>query len=367
MITKVAMLATGDEISEGDVLNTNTPQIAQLLVQANVPIGLQISCSDTEHEMILALSVLLQHHDLVITIGGLGPTSDDRTRFAISQVMAIPLTFSADSWQKINHHLITRPQEVHQLNRQQAFFPIGATIFPNQFGTADGCHIQKGTKHIFMLPGPPNECLPLFERYILPILQTKCAFSGMARKRWLLFGASEGEIAAQLDEALRPFDCITGYRWCYPYLEVKIRTPQINKLNEITEVIKPFIQPYQLSEDAELASTRLNKFLSSFDSTITIQDNATCGALQAKIVTPKTYQFLDFTSENTNPYYIKLSGLEEYWNSAAIPTNTELKIEFSNGKVKKEITEIITYRNQQLLDYVTEFVAHKIYEFLTHA
>ncbi|MFN7097499.1 MAG: molybdopterin-binding protein, partial [Gammaproteobacteria bacterium] len=98
---RIGLLATGTELITGDILNTNGQQIAQTLTEQDYLVGLHVLASDEQQEIAAALSYLLTQHQIVIITGGLGPTSDDRTRFALAEVIKQTLVPDEPSWQYI--------------------------------------------------------------------------------------------------------------------------------------------------------------------------------------------------------------------------------------------------------------------------
>ena len=89
-----------------------------------------------------------------------------------------------------------------------------------------------------MLPGPPKECLGLFENTVLPQLIQKYSPRNHNKLKWYLLGAVESDIAADVEEAVKNYSVITGYRIAYPYLEVKITTKTGNELSGITPALQ---------------------------------------------------------------------------------------------------------------------------------
>lgn len=243
--SRVGLLATGNELTEGDILNTNGQTIAQALVQHGFEIGLHVVAADNDADLEAALTFLLPTHKAIILTGGLGPTSDDRTRQALSKVTHAELQFDETVWQNICERAQTRyGRQPHPANRQQALFPQGAVVLPNPEGSAAGCKMQYQNNLIYMLPGPPHECLPMFENFVLPDLITNIPHENRIKLSWQLQGALEGEIAALIDEAVKNYPVITGYRANKPYLEVKIYSYKHDKFDEMIIEIKKIISPY---------------------------------------------------------------------------------------------------------------------------
>lgn len=242
---RIALLATGNEITEGDILNTDGQLIAQALAANGFAIGLHVVAPDNDEDIKNSLEFLLKSHQAVIITGGLGPTSDDRTRNALSAVTHQELQFDDFSWQCICERVQKRlGREPHPSNRQQALFPRGAHIIANPNGTAAGCWMSFQKKMIFMLPGPPRECLQMFQEIVLPLLLKQEIQNKKRKYSWRLKNAVESDIAAQIDEAVKNYAVQTGYRAESPYLEVKIYAEQNAELDQLIIVIKKIIEPY---------------------------------------------------------------------------------------------------------------------------
>lgn len=361
---KIALLATGDEISQGDILNTNSQEIAHRLFKQGMRVGNHMVTSDAVAEIEQAITLLLASHNALIITGGLGPTSDDLTRFALAKATDRPLIFDASVWDDIVKRLKRFGYDTPPLsNRQQALFPEGATIIPNPNGTAAGCMLEYHNKLIVMLPGPPFECLPMFEQVTLPALN-KAGFSHIEyHKNWLLFGVSEGEIAEKLDALAKPYECITGYRIFYPYIEFKIHSNNKQDFEKLIPHIEEMIRPFIFNDGQKTASEILRATLEKIDFTLTICDFATGGLLESTIKTPKTFSHLSFIHEKNEPQHVTIKGLDEFWHHSEA-TKTQLKIQFNFSHQKELIEVTIPFRGHRVKQYAVEFVCWKLFECL---
>ncbi len=320
-IKTVAFVTTGDEISDGDVLNTNGPAMARELVGRGLEIKQHLMVPDNLVAITSAIHSSLKNHDVIIITGGLGPTSDDVTRFALAKAIDTELVADAASWQHIVARLTQFNFPVGEHNRQQTLFPIGAKVLPNPHGTANGCFIQQQNKHIFMLPGPPHECLPMFQNYVLPHLPN----NEFHKLHWLLMGLSEGDIAAKLDAVLKPLNCRTGYRAVYPYLEFKVWANDADALQQCIAIIKPLLNDFLVSEKNIPASQQLRDYLASDAAPkLKISDTATGGVLQSLLLRARNRARLEFVTADAAD--INFTGLTEYWQNAALPVATHIKL-----------------------------------------
>lgn len=360
---KIALLATGDEISHGDILNTNSQEIAHRLFQRGMHVGNHMVTSDTISEIEQAITFLLISHDALIITGGLGPTSDDLTRFALGKAVDRPLVFHEPVWEDIVSRLKRFGYDTPPLsNRQQALFPENSTVIANPNGTAAGCLLAHNNKWIAMLPGPPSECLPMFEEAVLPTL-VRAGFPQVEyHKNWLLFGVSEGEIAEKLDALAKPYACTTGYRLFYPYIEFKIHSNNKSDFEKLLPQIETLIQPWLFQDGQKTASDLLRTALETPGSTLKICDQATGGSLESIIKTPKTHARVLFTSLVDQDANVVITGLDEFWNGSDA-TRTTLSVSFQED-TEKSIASVIPCRGHRVKQYAVEFICWKLWEFL---
>lgn len=364
LANRIALLATGDEISQGDILNTNSQEIAHRLFNQGMHVGNHMVTTDTIAEIEQAIHFLLASHNSLIITGGLGPTSDDLTRYALSKAVNRPLIFDESIWEEIVMRLKRFGYDIPPLsNKQQALFPENAVIIPNPNGTAAGCMLEYHNKLIFMLPGPPFECLPMLEQVALPALK-KAGFSHIEyHKNWLLFGVSEGQIAEELDALAKPYDCITGYRLFYPYIEFKIHSNNQEDFENLIPQIETAIHPYLFGNGKKTASEMLKTQLEKIDFTLKICDAATGGLLESIIKTPQTYSHLDFVS-HPHEANVTIKGLAEFWH-ASEKTQTTLTIDFNfDGEKFAKTESMIPFRGHRVKQYAVELICWKLYTLL---
>lgn len=363
-LNKIALLATGDELINGDILNTNSQEIARRLFKQGFHVGTHMVTADTIIEIEQAIRFLLQTHSALIITGGLGPTSDDLTRFALSNAVSQPLKFDEASWENITRRLKLFGYDTPPLsNRQQALFPEGAVIIPNPNGTAAGCIVEQGLQLIFMLPGPPPECLPMFETVVLERLQQAGLQQVEYHQNWLLFGVSEGQIAEELDAIAKPYQCVTGYRLCYPYIEFKLHSNQQAEFEALLPKITTAIQPYLIEEGRQTAAELLRQMLEQLSFTLSICDLATGGLLESTLKTPENHARLRFMDDTKEDVHLRIEGLAAFWQQQG-GTQTQLNLKFNKDDYQQALTVDIPFRGARVKTYAVEFICKQIYHFL---
>lgn len=195
---KCVLVAVGDEVLFGDTVNTNGARLAARFKDAGGEVLWQEVVPDREDAIAEAVSRALVEADLVLTIGGLGPTRDDLTRQGVARALGIPLEESAAARSAVEAAFRSRGLRMPASNWRQALLPVGATMLPNARGSAPGfLTVTPGGRRVAVLPGPPHECDHVFQESLWPHI--KDLFPHGRRVVWLRF-ADIGESA--LEEAL---------------------------------------------------------------------------------------------------------------------------------------------------------------------
>lgn len=196
---RVEIVAVGTELLLGEIVNSDARDISESLAELGFSTLYHTVVGDNPERLRAVLALALSRADIVITTGGLGPTYDDLTREICAEALGCTLELDPDSLRRIRERFRAMGRVMTPNNEKQAYLPRGCTVFPNDWGTAPGCAVERAGQHLLMLPGPPSECLPMFRRCAMPYL---AALSGGAiHSDWVrLFGIGE----SAMEEALRP-------------------------------------------------------------------------------------------------------------------------------------------------------------------
>lgn len=358
----IAILATGDEIIHGDTLNTNSHALAHILSSEGLSLGLQLACSDRESDIVDCLTFLAHKHDIIIVIGGLGPTTDDLTRFALATFTSEPLIQHQEALIHIQNRLNAAQVALNAGNLQQCLFPKEARILPNPNGTAVGCYYNWNNKMLFLLPGPPRECLPMFVQHAIPLLQ-QTQRSKKHILKWRIFGLAESEIAQTLENALSSIDCQTGYRLDVPYVEFKVRCTH-DLVEKIKQVIDPLLAPHIIASIDKKASDKLRELILNINHPITIIDEATGGLLESLLVRPGIHHLLKFNTLDKTRLSFHIRGLDEYWSQQAPNGATQLSIHYSDHNHEGGETHTIPYRSPLVVHHAAEWLSFRLFHLI---
>ena len=171
----VELISVGTEILLGNIVNTNAAYLAEKIALLGLSCYHQSAVGDNEERLEDAIRLALSRSDIVILSGGLGPTKDDLTKEATAKVFGRELYEDAHSKERIQAYFDRRRaqgREITANNWKQALVPEGAIVVDNYNGTAPGIILEdkENGKTAILLPGPPNEIRPMFERDIAPYL-----------------------------------------------------------------------------------------------------------------------------------------------------------------------------------------------------
>lgn len=171
----VELISVGTEILLGNIVNTNAAYLAEKIALLGLSCYHQSAVGDNEERLEDAIRLALSRSDIVILSGGLGPTKDDLTKEVTAKVFGRELYEDAHSKERIQAYFDRRRaqgREITANNWKQALVPEGAIVVDNYNGTAPGIILEdkENGKTAILLPGPPNEIRPMFERDIAPYL-----------------------------------------------------------------------------------------------------------------------------------------------------------------------------------------------------
>lgn len=169
----VELISVGTEILLGNIVNTNAAYLAEKIALLGLSCYHQSAVGDNEQRLTDALNLALSRADIVILSGGLGPTKDDLTKEVTARVFGRELYMDEHTKSRIQEYFDrrkTKSETITSNNWKQAMVPEGAIVVDNDNGTAPGIILEEGGKTAILLPGPPNEIRPMFEKSIAPYL-----------------------------------------------------------------------------------------------------------------------------------------------------------------------------------------------------
>jgi nicotinamide-nucleotide amidase len=172
---KSEIIAVGSEMLTPYRQDTNSLFLTEKLNELGVTVSFKTIVGDRRKDLVNAVKTALGRVDILMVMGGLGPTEDDLTREAVAEALGVELKRSAELVAALHVRAATWRIAMPENNLKQADVIEGATVIPNANGSAPGQWLDTTyegfRKLIVLVPGPPNECKPLFEAECLPRLK----------------------------------------------------------------------------------------------------------------------------------------------------------------------------------------------------
>ena len=187
-MVRVELIHTGTELLTGARLNVHAQWLSQRLSSLGYGVSRQVAVADEAGAIRAAVAEALGRVRLVLVTGGLGPTSDDRTREEIAGLLGVGLKLDERVLERLELFYAARGRPMPDRARVQALVPAGAVVLENRWGTAPGLAIEvseelrlawgrgkagssaEGSGWLIMLPGPTGELRPMFEEEVVPFL-----------------------------------------------------------------------------------------------------------------------------------------------------------------------------------------------------
>lgn len=196
---KAEIISIGTELLLGEIVDTNTPYLANQLSLLGIDLYFTSAIGDNQRRILGALKQAWQRSDLILTTGGLGPTQDDITRDSIAALLGEKLEVDEGLKEHVVSFFAQRGLEMPASNIRQATLIPSAVAIPNPNGTAPGWWVEKDGRVIVAMPGPPGEMQFMWQNEVFPRLEKKAGAIIMCRML-KTFGLSE----AKVDELVSP-------------------------------------------------------------------------------------------------------------------------------------------------------------------
>lgn len=287
----VELICVGTELLLGSIVNTNAAYLAEKCADLGLSCYFQTVVGDNEERLSLTLSQAVKRSDIVILCGGLGPTEDDLTKETAARVCGVELELSQSVKESIRAYFEKRGMDAAENNWKQAMIPRGAQIMVNHNGTAPGIIMETGGCLLILLPGPPNELIPMFEESAAPYLR-KLTPEVIFSRTVKIGGGCESKVEMLVKDMIDRQSNPTIATYAKTG-EVHIRvTAKASGLREGKKLVKPVVKElkkrfgdavYSSGEDCTLEDAVVN-LLHAKKLTAACAESCTGGMLSARLV-----------------------------------------------------------------------------------
>jgi nicotinamide-nucleotide amidase len=289
------VLAIGTELLLGQVVDTNSSWIGEQLALAGIDCLYQAKVGDNPARIRTALAEAVERSDAVIVCGGLGPTQDDITRDVIAELMGVPLVRDPAIEQRIRAMFGTRGRDMPANNLRQADVPEGASVIPQQPGTAPGLICSIGDTVVYAVPGVPYEMMEMVAGTVIPDLAHRAGVSAVIRSRTLrTWGHSESGIAELLADRIVELDELGNPTLAFlasgiEGLKVRITAKADDRdaaeavLEAEEQVLWPLLGDYVFGKDDESMEVVVLELLRQRGMTLAVAESMTGGLICSRL------------------------------------------------------------------------------------
>lgn len=170
---EIEIITIGDELLIGQVIDTNSAWMGQLLESEGFRVVRRTTVRDDRQDLLEAFKSAMDRTSIVLVTGGIGPTKDDITKKTLCEFFESSVHFSEEVYQNIKNIYCCKGRVMNELTRLQAMVPDLCTVIQNKAGTAPCTWFEKEKKILISMPGVPSEMKWLMTNEVLPRLKSK--------------------------------------------------------------------------------------------------------------------------------------------------------------------------------------------------
>jgi nicotinamide-nucleotide amidase len=288
---QVEIITIGDEILIGQIVDTNSAFIGQLLNLNGMSVKQISSVSDDREHILKALDEAKNRADIILITGGLGPTKDDITKKTLCEYFKTSMRFDEGAYQDVVNIFATFGKEVTPLNRLQAEVPSNCEVVHNYNGTAPCMWFDVDGKIFVSMPGVPYEMKALMKDQIIPKLKQRFNFPSIYHKTVLTQGIGEStlsELISDWEDSLGAVNIKLAYLPSPGMVRLRLSTKgedEANlkvivdkKIEELKWIISEYIYGYEIfGEEKETLEQIVGKLLRTKNKTISTAESCTGG------------------------------------------------------------------------------------------
>lgn len=289
----VELISVGTELLLGNIVNTNAAYLSEKCAELGMSLYYEVTVGDNVERLLETVTTAYNRSDVIILTGGLGPTQDDLTKETVAKALNLPLVEDSHTRERIEDYFKRSNYKVITDNNwKQAMIIEGCKVVDNYNGTAPGLIVEtKEGKRVILLPGPPNEMIPMFEKDIygyLNQIRPNVIYSKMVK----ICGIGESMVETEITDLIETQSNPT----IAPYAksgEVHLRvTASAPTIDEAKKLVKPIVkelkgrfkQNIYTTDEAESLEDTVVKLLKKYDLTLATAESCTGGLFTGRIV-----------------------------------------------------------------------------------
>ena len=318
MIQTAVILSTGDELTTGKVVDTNSAFIADRLFTVGVKVAAVLKVGDDREKLLWAMHQGSELGDIFIGTGGLGPTADDLTTELVAEFLGRKLITNQAVADALKKRFEARAIAWTPNNLKQACFPEDAIIIPNPVGTAPGFRVtMRQGKSLIWLSGVPREMIAMFNETVMRWITTE---RGKDSEIFSCTFKIHGLTESKLDDLVKPVDLgpqdKLSFRAHYPDLTLRLTGSgskgQEKGFVERCKQIRRILGTYIYAEGDVALEEKVGQLLMEKNQTLALAESCTGGLISHRIT--------------------RIAGSSAYYYGGAVTYSNEAKVKFLGVK-----------------------------------
>ncbi len=288
------IIAIGSELLTPHRQDTNSLYLTEKLNQMGVEIRFKTIVGDSLEDLAQAATIAFSRADLIIFMGGLGPTEDDLTREAVAKALGLPLRRDPAIVAWLEERFAAHGWKMAPNNLKQADVIAGGTVLPNANGSAPGMWISGKfdghSKIIILLPGPPNELKALFEEQCVARLRAKLPTQFIVTRELKITGMGESQCDARVAPIYKPFtDVQTTILAGAGEIQLHLKTRAVTldaaqkRVDELVELIEAELGDFVFSDNGDSMEQIVGYYLQMRNATLAVAESCTGGLVGERI------------------------------------------------------------------------------------
>ena len=339
MIKRAAILSTGDELTTGKVVDTNSAFIADRLFSMGIKVAAVLKVGDDREALLWAMREAADLGEIIIGTGGLGPTEDDLTSEVVAEFLGCPLVQNEEIAASLRKRFEARRIPWTANNLKQALFPQGAEILPNPVGTAPGFRVSFGeNKTLSWLSGVPQEMTAMFDQTVMPwIVAMRGGQDQIFSQAFKVYGLTE----SKLDDLVKPIGLEPAiklsFRAHYPDLTLRVTvagaSEEQRRFIETCKRIRLILGSHIYAEGDTTLEQRVGQLLSERHRTLALAESCTGGLISHRItgIAGSSAYYLGGVTSYANDVKVKLLGVTPATLEKYGAVSQETALEMSHG------------------------------------
>ncbi|MEO0311008.1 MAG: hypothetical protein RIQ89_665 [Bacteroidota bacterium] len=313
-MTYAEIITIGDELLIGQVIDTNSAWMGQKLNAIGITVKQITSISDDESAILTALSDAAKRASIVLITGGLGPTKDDITKYALCKYFKSNLRFDEQAFINIEKIFLQRGKTVSAINRKQAEVPEKCSVIQNAKGTAPGMWFEKEGVVYVSMPGVPYEMKAIMHDGVLPMLVNRFSLPSIVHRTIWTQGIGESYLSEMISEWEHnlPSHIKLAYLPQPGMVRLRLTGKGANEaalkqeINTLQNQVLPIISDHVFGYDEDTLEVLIAELIASKNLSLSVAESCTGGYISHRITA--------------------VPGASAFFKGSLVPYSNEIKI-----------------------------------------